>query len=116
MILKKEEQIVEEFPWGKLVWYASMKFKNSDNLTLGHCFIKQGCQNARHYHPNCEEILYVIKGKIRHLYEGQVAIILHEGDSIAIPANVLHCAINIGDTEAVMHISFSSNDRKTINV
>ncbi len=114
MILKKEAQQIENFDWGRLYWYASSQLGNSKHLTLGQCIIKKGCQNPVHFHPNCEEVLYVLKGMIKHTYENKSDVILNEGDSIVIPEDIKHCAINIGDTDAVLMISFSSGDRKTI--
>ena len=39
---------------------------------------------------------------------------MNPGDTISIPAGVIHNATNIGDEEAIMVISFSSADRHTI--
>ena len=102
------------FTWGGLTWFANRELGNSTEMTIGRCVLKPGQGNPRHYHPNCSEILVVVQGRIRHTCaEGKEAE-LGEGDTVTIPPNVWHCATNIGQTEAVLFIAFSSADRQTI--
>ena len=112
-MINAEQAAREEFEWGELTWYASAQLGNSKALTLGQCQIKVGHQNHRHYHPNCEEVLHVIQGKIVHTI-GDESIDMAAGDTIAIPANILHNARNVGDEVAIMTIVFSSAFRETI--
>ena len=102
------------FDWGNLVWYASRSLGNSTEMTIGRCTLKPGCANPRHYHPNCTEILVVMQGRIRHTISESEEAEMHEGDTVTIPPNLWHRATNIGDTDAVLHISFSSADRQTV--
>jgi quercetin dioxygenase-like cupin family protein len=103
-----------DFDWGNLTWFASKSLGNSTEMTIGRCTLNPGHGNPRHYHPNCTEILVVIKGRIEHTGAGGKKIELGQGDTVTVPANVWHQATNIGDTEAVLFISFSSADRQTI--
>jgi oxalate decarboxylase/phosphoglucose isomerase-like protein (cupin superfamily) len=57
-----------------------------------------GAQNPRHYHPNCDEVLHVLQGRILH----------------SVDDDALHNARNIGDEEAVFVFAFSSADRHTL--
>ena len=107
--------VVNEFEWGTLTWHYSRDLGNSETMTVGECLLNPGCSNPRHYHPNCAEVLRVEKGKIRHAY-GDQSFELNEGDMIHIPQYIRHNATNIGSTEAVMFICFSSADRETIAV
>lgn len=102
------------FDWGALTWFASGPLGNSDDMTVGRCVLKPGCSNPRHFHPNCSEVLVVIKGRIEHTSAGGGVAVMNEGDVVNIPANVRHCARNIGDTEAVLFIAFSSAHRQTV--
>lgn len=102
------------FEWGELTWFASGPQNNSDALTLGRCVLKPGENNPRHYHPNCAEILVVLKGKINHTGPGGELVEMNEGDTVTIPANVWHNATNIGDGEAVLLIAFTSAYRETV--
>ena len=114
-ILKKQDAKVQDTEWGSLTWYASRELGNSEVLTTGKCVIKPGYCNPRHSHPNCEEVLTVLKGRIAHAIEGGKEVEMEEGDTISVPCNLAHNARNIGDEDAVLSIAFSSADRRTQN-
>lgn len=108
------DAIVEPMEWGgRLVWMVSGAQGNSTTLTVGRCYIDPGHANPRHYHPNCDEVLHLIKGTLLHS-AGDEVVTMSAGDTISIPANVLHNAQNIGDEEAVMVITFSTPDRQAV--
>jgi quercetin dioxygenase-like cupin family protein len=100
-------------PWGQLTWYVSGALKNSDTMTIGQAIINPGQENPRHYHPNCDEVLHVIKGHILHSM-GDRTVEMHDGDTVSIPAGVHHNAKNLGTEPAILSISFSSADRIAI--
>jgi quercetin dioxygenase-like cupin family protein len=100
-------------PWGKLTWYVSAELKNSATMTVGQAIIAPGQANPRHYHPNCDEVLHVIQGTIRHTMD-DVTVEMTAGDTVSIPAGVHHNATNIGKDDAILAISFSSAQRKVI--
>lgn len=102
------------FAWGELHWYAGGGLSNTTGLTVGRCILKPDYANPIHYHPNCEEVLHVLTGKIEHYIKDKGWFVMNEGDSITIPANVSHSARNVGDGEAHLLIAFSSADRQTI--
>lgn len=105
---------IETVGWdGHLVWMVSGALGNSDHMTVGRCYIQPGGANPRHYHPNCDEVLHLIQGCLRHT-AGDEVVEMTPGDTISIPANVVHNATNIGEGEAIMVISFSSADRQTV--
>ena len=112
-LIKAENRIVEKAQWGSLIWFASGKL-GSGSMTVGQCILNPGCSNPRHTHPNCEEILYVLKGNIQHSFVDGKYVKMQEGDTITVPAGVPHNASNIGNSEAVLAISFSSPVRLTI--
>ncbi len=104
---------VVQYPWGHLTWYVSRELKNSDTMTVGEAVIKPGQENARHFHPNCDEVLHVIKGHILQTI-GDRSVEMNEGDTVSIPAGIHHNAKNIGTEDAVLAISFSSATRQVI--
>lgn len=114
VVTRPVENKVVEFPWGQLTWYASGELGNSDTLTVGQAIIRPGQHNPRHYHPNCDEVLHVLKGRILHSM-GDRTVEMQAGDTVSIPTGVPHNATNIGDGDAVLSISFSSADRKVVN-
>jgi quercetin dioxygenase-like cupin family protein len=112
-VMRAADNKVIEYPWGHLTWYVSRELKNSDTMTIGEAVIKPGQENPRHYHPNCDEVLHVLKGHILNTM-GDKAVKMNEGDTVSIPAGIHHNAKNIGTENAVLAISFSSADRQVI--
>ncbi len=108
----KAEQV--DFDWGRLYWYASGPQGNSDHMTVGKCVLSPGQENPKHYHPNCEEVLHVISGKIEHFVDGDGWTAMGPSDTITIARDVWHQARNVGDVEAHLLICFSSKDRQTV--
>ena len=82
-------------------------------MTVGEAVIKPGQENPRHYHPNCDEILHVVRGRILHTM-GSQQVEMTAGDTVSIPTGVRHNARNIGTEDAVLAISFSSAHREVI--
>jgi quercetin dioxygenase-like cupin family protein len=82
-------------------------------MTIGRCYIDPGKANPRHYHPNCDEVLHVLHGTIEHS-AGDELVTMGPGDTISIPAGILHNARNIGADQAVFVIAFSSADRQVV--
>lgn len=103
----------DDYGWGTLQWLANGRLAPGCGQTFGVSTIGPGHGNPLHYHPNCEEILYVASGQCRHTYDG-AAVDLATGDVIVIPAGVRHNLKNTGDTDVVCIISFSSPDRETV--
>lgn len=102
---------VASHEWGQLIWYAGRALGNSDDMTVGQCTIRPGQENPVHIHPNCEEVLHLVSGRIEHSADDRVYA-MNPGDTITIPRNVRHNARNVGDVDAVMFIAFSSADRQ----
>ncbi|HUT34167.1 MAG TPA: cupin domain-containing protein [Planctomycetota bacterium] len=99
-----------EEDWGSLTWLAGRKIGNAEGLTLGRVVIQRGQSNPRHSHPNCEEALYLLKGRLRHTM-GDEEVTLEPGDTIVLDAAVPHNATSIGDEDADMIVAYSSADR-----
>lgn len=98
---------------GTLTWFASQQLGNSETMTVGRATLPPGGMNPRHFHPNCEEVLHVLQGRIMHTM-GDDEAELTSGDTITIPVGVVHNARNLGDTNALLLICFSSADRETV--
>lgn len=101
-----------EFPWGRIIWLVSRSLGNSATMTFGKVTIRAGQENPRHRHPNCDEILHLVSGRLEHSL-GAEKFIMEAGDTISIPTGIFHNARALGDVDAEMIISFSSADRET---
>lgn len=97
--------------WGSLLWVAASELTATPGLTLGRVSLKPGAGNPRHSHPNCDEVLYVLRGRLRHETNGRIDI-LEAGDTLAIPSGVPHQAVNIGDEESDVIVAYSSGSRE----
>ncbi len=106
-----DAEIVDQ-PWGELRWLVSRKLGNSTTMTFGRVVIPAGVSNPRHRHPNCDEVLHLLSGRIEHSIGDQLCV-LEPGDTISIPAGTWHNARALDDADAEMVISFSSADRET---
>ena len=112
-VSRKEDNKVVPQPSGELRWFTSAELGNSRTMTTGIAILKLGQSNPRHFHPNCDEILHVISGRIRHTMN-EVTVELNPGDTVSIPQGVMHNATNIGTEDAVLAVSFSSAYREAV--
>lgn len=104
---------LENFEWGTLKWLCNARLSPGALQTVGLCHIVPGGRNPVHYHPNCEEILYVLAGQGRHTLDEQT-VEVRTGSTLRIPAGVRHNLTNTGADTLVCLISFSSGTRETI--
>jgi quercetin dioxygenase-like cupin family protein len=90
-------------------WLAGKKATGTD-ITLGRVVIGPGKQNPRHCHPNCQEVLYLMAGRLEHSL-GREKVTMECGDSIVIPPDTYHNAVNTGSVDADMIVAYSSGER-----
>src|SRR6476620_10916719 len=101
------------FPWGAITWLCSRELSPGAAMTFGLVEILPGRKNALHYHPNCEEHLYVLSGECDHSLDGEVYH-LAAGSLIRIPQGARHDAVNRGAEPVRCVIVYSSADRQTV--
>ena len=101
--------------WGELRWLVNGELTPGAEQTFGVVRILPGRNNPLHFHPNCEEILYVLAGTCRHSL-GDETFTLSPGEAIRVPAGVVHNARCTSDEPLEAVISFSSPDRQTTEV
>lgn len=112
-VLSADDARVETFEWGTLQWLCNGNLSHGAEQTVGLCHIHPGHRNPVHFHPNCEEILYMISGSGQHSYDDEF-INLSPGSTIRIPAGVKHNMANVGSEPIVCLIAFSTGDRQTV--
>ncbi len=103
----------ESFEWGTLTWLCNAKLLPGAAQTVGLCHILPGRGNPVHYHPNCEEVLYMLAGTGRHSLDGET-VEMRAGMTIRIPIGVKHNLTNCGSDQITCLISFSSGERETV--
>ena len=112
-VVKAGETATEPFEWGDITWLDNAEITGSETLTLGRVTINPGQSNPEHYHPNCDEVLYVLEGDIEHSIDG-TWYPLSAGDMIHIPQGLKHQARNIGQVTATVMVTYNTGRRETI--
>lgn len=102
---------VQSFDWGTLQWLANGELGAAQ--TMGVCHLYAGQCNPPHYHPNCEEILYVQQGTGKHLLDTEW-VQVRPGSVVRIPLGMKHQLVNEGADTLITIIVFSSADRQTV--
>jgi mannose-6-phosphate isomerase-like protein (cupin superfamily) len=113
LVTRLENLTGEPFDCGSLIWLCNDRLSPGALQTLGLSTILPGKQNPLHYHPNCEELLYVLSGCGRHRI-GEEFVEVRPGTTVRIPAGVIHNLVNTGSETLTCLISFSSGDRQTV--
>lgn len=103
-----ERRIVND--WGSLAWLTESNGKSVPGLTVGRVVIKRGRRNPEHLHTGCDEILYLMQGKLRHIV-GDDEVTLSAGDVLEIPRNTRHQALSVGDEDADMMVVYNCSER-----
>jgi mannose-6-phosphate isomerase-like protein (cupin superfamily) len=112
-VFPSDELATESFPWGTLKWLMSERLSPGAAQTLGICQIFPAQRNPVHYHPNCEEVLYLLSGQGEHSFDG-AAVQLVAGSTIRIPLGVKHNLANTGADVLTCLIAFSCGTRETV--
>jgi len=103
----------ETTDFGSVQWAAREGDPPGAEQTIGLAIFDAGRSNAEHIHPNCEEVVYVLDGEVRHTL-GDQETVLRAGDLIVVPRNVPHRLINESDAPVRTYIVFSSPDRRFV--
>jgi quercetin dioxygenase-like cupin family protein len=89
----------EAVPQGTLGWHCRPREMNAKDLVVIEATLAPGQGHAFHRHPDQEEVLYVLEGRIEQWLEREHRL-LGPGDSIFIPRNIVHASFNALDREA----------------
>jgi len=89
----------EELDWGKLRWMSHPPSTGAEQLTVIEVNITPGNGHDFHKHPDQEEVIYCISGKVEQWLDQDMRI-LGPGDSVFIGADVVHASFNVGASDA----------------
>lgn len=109
---KTQPKVVPQ-EWGRLIWYMNAEEDSTAEITVGQCVLNPECRNTCHCHPNCQEVLTVLTGRVMHI-AGGTSFVLEEGESVLVPAGEPHYARNLLSTEAKLLITYSDGMRQTV--
>lgn len=91
----------EVLDWGTLDWIAHPPNTGASQITFIRVALTPGGGHNFHKHPDQEEVIYVNKGQIIQWLEGTKRT-LNPGDTIFIPAGVVHASFNEASGPAEM--------------
>lgn len=103
----------EMAPFGRVEWAVQAGKPDGAEQMVALAVFEPGGSNAEHYHPNCEEIVYVLDGEVEHTL-GDESTTLWAGDLIVVPREARHRIINDSSKACRMLIVFSSPDREFV--
>ena len=88
---------VEFAPWGKHWWLSDPELTATEQLTLVRVRMRPGAGHQFHYHPEREEIIYVLDG-VAEQWVDQEKRRLKAGEIAFIPKGVVHAIHNPSKT------------------
>ena len=94
-------------------WLANSELTPGSEMTLGHVVLERDGSNRQHFHPNCHELVFVVKGTVQHDV-GNETVTLPEGSALHISTKEIHKVRNIGRGPAELIVVFSSERRETV--
>lgn len=112
-IVKSSRRHAQEFDWGRIDWSVNADLVDSEHLTMGRVELASGASNQRHYHPNCDEALFLVAGSISHLVDEEWYD-LEAGDTVLVPTGTWHQARNTSDETAIMIIAYDTGYRQVV--
>jgi quercetin dioxygenase-like cupin family protein len=83
----------ETNPWTNNEWLCRPEVVDAEKLLLVRANMDPGHCHPFHYHPNREEIIYVVYGRAEQWVNGEYRI-LSAGEMAHIPPGVIHATFN----------------------
>lgn len=103
----------EPYGFGEIRWLVSGALDPGATMTIGICRFDRGRGNPLHYHPNCDEVLYVISGRCRK-FIGSRSFEMNPGDCVRIPRGEPHRAETLGAAPMVCLIAYDTPRREVV--
>lgn len=97
--LIKDQTTPEVLDWGQLRWLSTPPVTGANQLTVIEVELKPGEGHDFHHHPDQEEVIYIIAGKVEQWVD-QEPRQLKSGDSCFIPAGMVHASFSSADMPA----------------
>jgi quercetin dioxygenase-like cupin family protein len=95
--------------WGSSVWLANKALTGS-SISVLRLLLHPRHSGRKHRHANADEVLCLIRGQVR-VHADDETQTLEPGDSLSIPAGLVHQIENVGGDNAEMTIAYSTGER-----
>jgi quercetin dioxygenase-like cupin family protein len=93
----------DTFDWGTIGWRCGPASTGAKTLVVMDVTISPGQRHDFHKHPEQDEVIVVRSGRLKQYLE-QESELLGPGDSVFVPADVVHASIAVGDEPAVLQV------------
>lgn len=97
-IVSNDETTFEQMDGRAHHWYLSPELTPGANMLVVRVQVPVGGGHPFHHHPNMEECLYVLSGRAEQWIEDK-KYEMGPGDTIHLPAGMVHATYNAGDEE-----------------
>ena len=95
----------EHFDWGVIGWRL-VPADGADHLVVMDVELQPGGGHDFHRHPGQEEMIIVKRGSVTQFVESESAT-LAAGDSVFVPAGVVHASFNDSEVTAYLQVVIS---------
>lgn len=90
-------------------WYVRPDLVDDSNLLAVVGEFPEGGVHPFHKHPNMEELIYLLEGKLEQWVEDEM-FQMEQGDTVHIPADMVHASYNAGsETMKMLAILFPAD-------
>lgn len=97
--IEKSEVQRDQLSWGSLAWFSRPATTGAAALVVIEVTLSPGGGHNFHFHPDQEESIYVIEGRIEQWLETDSRE-LTAGSAVFIPENTVHGCFNTSREEA----------------
>ena len=95
----RSEVPADALNWGQLRWLCNPPSTGAKDLTVIDVTLKPGKGHNFHKHPEQEEVIVIVSGQVEQWLDREKRV-LGPGDSVFIPADMVHASFNVGSSEA----------------
>jgi len=86
------------------VWLSRPQTTGAKDLVAIEVTLSPGYGHDFHKHPDQEEVIYIIEGSVEQWLREKKQV-LNPGDSVFIPADVVHASFNVSSSPAKLFVT-----------
>jgi quercetin dioxygenase-like cupin family protein len=101
--VKQAGMTVDHLDWGTMGWRTRPENTGCKTFVVMDVTLEPGFGHDFHKHPEQDELITVLSGKIEQWIE-QEKTILEVGDSVYLDKEVVHASFNVGDETVRMMV------------
>ena len=91
---------------GTIGWLSRPESTGAKDIVAMEVSLSPGYGHDFHRHPDQEEVIYIIEGSVEQWLEDKKQT-LNAGDSVFIPADMVHASFNVSSQSAKLFVTLS---------